>query len=157
MKTTPASHRLQIWPVVEVALPPVDVMIVARTAGAMTVVRTVGVMIALLAVLMMGVAVMAVTMEIAVVVVATVAAIRVEIRIDVTMGAPAVSLHATWTPPVRSVTYMDIQPRIAGGVMVMIVVTVTVTMETAMQARMQTLHLMAWTQIGTMTQAPQIT
>jgi hypothetical protein len=158
MKTTPASHHLQIWPVVEVALPPVDVMIVARTAGAMTVVRTVGVMIALLAVLMMGVAVMAVTMEIAVVVVvATVAAIRVEIRIDVTMGAPAVSLHATWTPPVRSVTYMDIQPRIAGGVMVMIVVTVTVTMETAMQARMQILHLMAWTQIGTMTQAPQIT
>jgi hypothetical protein len=50
---------------------------------------------------------------------------------------------------------MDIQPRIAGGVMVMIVV--TVTMETAMQARMQILHLMAWTQIGTMTQAPQIT
>ncbi|KAK1684956.1 hypothetical protein QYE76_045804 [Lolium multiflorum] len=115
------------------------VMIVGRTAGTTTLVRTVGVIIALLAVLMMGVAV---TMETAVVVVV---ATVVAIRIDVTMGAPVVSLHATWTPLVRSVTYMDIQPRSAGGVMVMIAV--TVTMETAMEARMQILHLMAWTQI----------
>jgi hypothetical protein len=134
----------------------VDRIGIARIAGAMTVIaRIAGVMIVHVVVMMMGVDGVEVVTVVATKDVVMVEAIKIAAMMIVVGVVEIGSPRVMWTQPIRFAKSMVTLQKIVGGVMVMIVV--TVTMETAMEARMQILHLMAWTQIGTMTQAPQIT